>query len=115
MPALVTVAYPRPEAKDGKLPKDVFKFDLKYYLEQHMPLVQKLWAPLGLQSWAVTHNTDDAETYVVQAVLMWDSLEAFGAAAAPGEIATQVFGDVPNFTDIQPKLLKGDIVGGWQA
>lgn len=48
MPAVVTVAYPRPEG--------AVKFDIKYYIDKHMPLVGKTWGPKGLKSWTVTER-----------------------------------------------------------
>lgn len=48
MSAIVTVAYPRPSGE--------VKFDLKYYLDVHMPLVAKTWGPKGLKSWHVTER-----------------------------------------------------------
>jgi hypothetical protein len=48
MPAIITVAYPRPSGE--------VKFDLKYYIETHMPLVDKTWGPKGLKSWTVTER-----------------------------------------------------------
>lgn len=48
MPAIITVAYPRPSGE--------VKFDLKYYLDVHMPLVHKTWASKGLKSWTVTER-----------------------------------------------------------
>lgn len=57
----------------------------------------------------------DAEgPYVIQAVLFWDSVAAFDAAAV-GEGGPEVFADVPNFTDIKPVPLKGEIKGAWSG
>ncbi|KAI1869702.1 uncharacterized protein JN550_005683 [Neoarthrinium moseri] len=104
MPSFVTVAYPRPSGE--------VKFDLKYYLESHMPLVQKTWAEHGLKSWTVTEHAEGP--YVITAALKWDNLGAFDAAvAALG--GAEIFADVPKFTDIKPILLKGDVKGYWSA
>jgi hypothetical protein len=46
--------------------------------------------------------------------LTWDSAEAFGAAAAT-DGGEEIFADVPNFTDLQPIILKGDVKGTWSA
>ncbi|KAK9413303.1 hypothetical protein SUNI508_02502 [Seiridium unicorne] len=123
MSAFITVAYPRPSS--GEL-----KFDLNYYLDSHMPLVAKTWAPNGLKSWTVTEHarpvppSQNAKScaatlyaegpYAVQAILQWESIGAFDKAAGEAGAAV-VFGDIPKFTDIQPLLLKGDIKGSWTA
>ena len=51
---------------------------------------------------------------MIQAILQWESIEKFGAAAA-GEGGPEIFADVPNFTDIQPIVLKGEVAGTWSA
>ncbi|KAF3018859.1 hypothetical protein E8E14_007698 [Neopestalotiopsis sp. 37M] len=104
MPSLITVAYPRPSGE--------VKFDLKYYIDKHMPLVHKIWGPAGLKSWTVTEHSEGP--YVIQAILTWDSAEAFGAAAAT-DGGKEIFDDVANFTDLQPIILKGDVKGTWSA
>lgn len=45
----------------------------------------------------------------MQATLKWETVDAFNAAAA-GEGAKVVFGDIKNFTQAQPVLLKGEVV-----
>ncbi|KAI0178127.1 hypothetical protein BJ166DRAFT_39997 [Pestalotiopsis sp. NC0098] len=104
MPAVVTVAYPRPEG--------AVKFDIKYYIDKHMPLVGKTWGPKGLKSWTVTEHAEGP--YVVQAILHWESTEKFGTAAE-GDGGPEIFADVANFTDIQPIVLKGEVAGTWSA
>ncbi|KAF4984319.1 hypothetical protein FZEAL_470 [Fusarium zealandicum] len=84
-------------------------FDLEYYLKSHMPLVSSLWTPLGLQSWEVLTFPSDAP-YQVQATLHWKSADDFNAAAT-GESAEKVFGDIVNFTTAKPIVLKGEVVG----
>lgn len=100
----VTVIYPNTEGA---------KFDMKYYLATHMPLVSEKWGPHGLQAWRITQFTSTASgekpPYLVEAKLEFASLDAFHAAAkAEGG---PVFGDVPNFTDISPAVLFGDVKG----
>lgn len=58
--------------------------------------------------WDVLTFPADAP-YQVQATLRWKSLDDFNAAAA-GEAAKTIFGDIPNFTTAQPILLKGDVI-----
>lgn len=109
MPAAITVVYPRPSKPDTP-----FKFDYDHYYAVHMPLVQKAWAPKGLQSWTITEHKDADEPYFLQCSMSWDSVDDFTAAVASKDSA-EVFADVPNFTDIELKILKGDVVRVWKA
>lgn len=80
-----------------------------YYLKTHMPLVASSWTQYGLKSWKVVKFDDDAP-HSVQATLEWGSLDDFKKAAT-SESAAKVMGDVANFTDGQPTLGSGDVVG----
>lgn len=82
---------------------------MDYYLSTHMPLVQKNWSQYGLKSWKVIQFGDDAE-YQVQATLEWGDISNFQSAAS-SDSAGEVMGDIKNFTDGQPTLLSGDVVG----
>ncbi|KAG5978538.1 hypothetical protein E4U55_006088 [Claviceps digitariae] len=72
-------------------------FDLKYYLETHMPLAE---------SWDITHLAP-GQTFQIQAVLKFTSLAAWEQASLP-ETAGPVFGDLPAFTTAKPLVLKGE-------
>jgi len=98
MPATVTVLYPQG-----------VKFNMDYYMSTHMPLVGNKWTSYGLQSWKVLQFGDDAP-YKVQATLEWDSMESFQKAASGPEVK-DVMGDVPNFSDKDPVLMPGEVVG----
>ncbi|CAN8099713.1 unnamed protein product [Discula destructiva] len=108
MPAIITVVYPRPAKPDA-----TFKFDYDHYFNVHMPLVQETWGPKGLRSFTITEHKDPDEPYFLQCSMSWDSLEDFGKAST-SEDSAKVFADVPNFTDIKLKILKGDVVRKWQ-
>jgi uncharacterized protein (TIGR02118 family) len=82
------------------------RFDMAYYCEKHMPMVQ---ARIGA---ACTGFTVDAglgggapgqpAPYAAIGVLLLSSVEAFGAAMA--EHGAEIMGDVPNYTDAQPVI-----------
>jgi uncharacterized protein (TIGR02118 family) len=74
-----------------------------------MPLVQNKWSSYGLKSWKVIKFGDDSP-YCVQATLEWGSLDDFQKAAT-SDSAKEVLGDVPNFSDKDPVLMSGDVVG----
>ncbi|HXD72442.1 MAG TPA: EthD family reductase [Vicinamibacterales bacterium] len=91
----VSVLYP---AGAGK------KFDMSYYLTSHMPMVgRKLGAAMKGMSVDEGIGTAPPGTqapFVAVAHLMFDSLEAYGAAFA--QHGADIMADVPNYTDIQP-------------
>ncbi|KAH9879406.1 hypothetical protein J1614_002846 [Plenodomus biglobosus] len=97
--AIIIIAYPRTE-------KSTFNKD--YYVSTHIPLVEKIWKPLGLKSWTVGElNPDGPYSYSV--VMEFESLEAFGKATQdPGTKA--VMEDVANFSSEQPMLLHGGVI-----
>lgn len=101
MTVTITISYPRTSPPTP--------FDLDYYLSTHMPLVQEGWASKGLKSWSVI-TMDDASPYTVQALLQWESEEAFNAAAG-SEQGKGVFADIKNFTPGSPVKSVGKIVG----
>ena len=90
---IVSVMYPA----TGK------KFDLDYYLNKHVPMVQRLWGPLGLKGAQVLRGTgapSGAATYQLMALLDFGSLAQFQEAAK--QHGKEVMGDIANFTDVQP-------------
>ncbi|KAI0121183.1 hypothetical protein BJ170DRAFT_149255 [Xylariales sp. AK1849] len=97
MPIVINVMYPQAAASG---------WNMEYYLNQHMPLVEKHWGPQGLKSWTITTFGKDSPHYL-QAILLWESAESFAKAAHKDE----VMGDIKNFTTEQPALWVGDVVG----
>jgi uncharacterized protein (TIGR02118 family) len=93
----VSVFYPNEEGK---------KFDMDYYLNNHMPMVQeKLGA--ALKGGAVDQGLSGGgpgspATYVAMGHLLFDSVEAFQRAWEPH--AKAITKDIPNYTDIPPVL-----------
>ena len=82
------------------------RFDMDYYLGHHMPLVRERWSPMGLHEAKVVKGTGTpdgaAAPFQVMALLTFESVDAFGkAAAAHGE---EIFGDIPKFTDAQAQV-----------
>lgn len=105
MPARITVLYP--SATDAS-------FNMDYYMKTHMPLVMDSWGSYGLKSWEVSKivgtATGEDAPYTVQALLHFESLEKFQEAAS-GPKAPIVLGDIPNFSNKEPVILIGDVVG----
>lgn len=94
---IVTVMYPGGESA---------RFDHAYYSNTHMPLVRRLWNPMGLQQDQVTRGVAGpdgaAPAYVVTTLLTFDSMDSFKAAA--GQHGAEIFADIPNFYDGSPAL-----------
>ena len=89
------------------------RFDMAYYLEKHIPLVERLLTPFGLTKVEVDEGLSgfapgSAPNYKIINRLYFDTLENFqaGVAAAGGEI----FADVPHYTDIPLEIQVSNIV-----
>ena len=93
----VSVLYP--SGGDGK-------FDIDYYTGTHMPLVRKLLgSPLkniAVEQGLAGGTPGSAPAYLAMGHLYFDNVEAFQTAFAPH--ATEILGDLPNFTNTQPTL-----------
>ena len=81
-------------------------FDQDYYMQTHIPLVRRLWSPLGLQDVKVLRGVAGpdgaAPTYSIVALLSFASMDAFKAAAA--QHGAEIFADIPKFTNGKPVL-----------
>ncbi|KAF2636242.1 hypothetical protein P280DRAFT_510746 [Massarina eburnea CBS 473.64] len=98
--ATVSVFYP---AQEGA------KFDIDYYLATHMALVWKTWKPYGLINYKVT-KFGPGSTYAWGCTMEWENIEGFQKAGeAPG--AKEVFNDIENFSNVQPVIVAGEVVG----
>jgi uncharacterized protein (TIGR02118 family) len=98
--AQLIVGYPR---KEGAT------FDKDYYLATHMPLAAKHWKKHGMKSYTVTELDADGP-YLVTSVIDFESHEGFQAAVADPN-TKEVMDDVPNFSNVQPVLLHGSVIG----
>ncbi len=80
------------------------KFDMEYYVAQHMPMVQhKLGAAckrMAVDEGIAGGMPAAPATYAAMGHLYFDSLDAFQTAFAPH--AQAIMADIPNYTDIQP-------------
>lgn len=104
MSATLTILYPNEPSTT---------FDLDYYKNIHMPLVQKHWAKYGLKRWSICKflsSTDGLPLpYVCYGVIELESADRLEAALA--DIAMDaMISDVKNYTGIQPVMLLGEVV-----
>jgi uncharacterized protein (TIGR02118 family) len=91
---IVSVAYPKTATST---------FDHSYYMGTHVPLVDRLWGPLGLRNTTVLRGTGSlggAPPFELICLLDFTSQEAFTEAA--GAHADDIMGDIRNFTNVEP-------------
>jgi uncharacterized protein (TIGR02118 family) len=100
----VSVLYPRTES---------LKFDMKYYLERHIPMVK---AKLGaaLKSASVDEGLAGASpgqppSFAVIATLGFESVDAFQNAF--GQHAEAIMADLPNYTNAAPTIQISNVLG----
>lgn len=96
MAALVFVAYP---AGDGA------HFDRVYYVDTHLPLAERGWGEAGLESARAFFPPSDS-SYLAVAVLTFVDEAAIAVALALPATA-EIMGDLPNFTNASPLVLRG--------
>jgi uncharacterized protein (TIGR02118 family) len=82
------------------------KFDMTYYCEKHIPMVQRLLGS-ALKGTSVEQGIAGGApgapaTYMAMGHLQFDSIESFQASFGPH--MTQITGDIPNYTNAQPIL-----------
>jgi uncharacterized protein (TIGR02118 family) len=98
----ITVLYP---SKPG------CRFDVDYYLNTHMPMSSKL---LGTAIKAISveigrsgATPEDRPPFAAICGFTCETVQAFTDAFLP--VATQLQGDIPNYTDIEPIIQISDI------
>jgi uncharacterized protein (TIGR02118 family) len=103
----ITVLYENLAAPDEN-------FDFDYYILKHMSLVEKAWKPAGIEAWQVIRfeKTIDGATppYLAMAVVTFNGQDGANLALTLKE-TPEVVGDVPNFTNLKPILMLGDVAG----
>ena len=87
------------------------KFDMRYYCEKHMPMVQaKLGAAcksIAVEQGLAGGAPGAPAAFIAMGHLYCDSVDAFQKAFAPH--AKEIMGDIPNYTDIEPTLQISDV------
>ena len=100
---IVTVMYPESEGAT---------FDMDYYMNKHLRMVGEKWSSMGMKGTRVLRGVAGGEPgsvapYHVMVDVAFESLEAFHAAV--GEHGEEIFGDIPNFTNITPVVQISDM------
>ena len=82
------------------------KFDMTYYLERHMPMVQtrlgKACRRIEVDQGVAGGAPGSAPPYAAIGHLFFDSVEAFQTAFPPQ--ANTILSDIPNYTNTQPTM-----------
>ncbi len=86
-------------------------FDMDYYCDRHLPMVQKLLAP-ALKGVAVEQGIGggapgSSPAYVVMCHLLFESVEAFQAAF--GMHGEKIVSDISNYTNVQPTIQVSEV------
>ncbi|GIC94611.1 uncharacterized protein Aud_001940 [Aspergillus udagawae] len=95
-------------------PNDVdAKYDIDYYITNHMTLIEKHWSKYGLQGWSVTKYIPSldgaAPVYAFGSQVYWESEEGMKKAFESAE-AAEIMGDVPHFSNKPPIFLIGQTI-----
>ena len=99
---IVSVVYPKTASSH---------FDHTYYLQKHLPLVQRTYGANGMLSAKILRGTSSlggAPIYELIALLEFADMDSFLKAA--GAHSDEVMADVPHFTDIRPLVQFNDSV-----
>ena len=90
-------------------------FDYEYYEETHLPLVVSRWRDAGLVGAEALRGVSAADgteaAFFAMAFIRFETLDQFRAAVA-GEHASEILGDIANFTSVQPMMQVNEIIGG---
>ena len=83
------------------------RFDMNYYLNHHLPMVDRLLKPFGLQKVEVDEGLSGGApgspaNYKIICRLYFDTIENFQAAL--GSVGSEILSDVPVYTDIPVEL-----------
>ncbi len=88
------------------------KFDMSYYTERHMPMVQRLVGDacrrIAVQRGLSGSQPDSRPTYLALGHLYFDSIEVFKETFEPH--AAQIMADLPNFTNLKPTIQINEVV-----
>ncbi|KAK0763436.1 hypothetical protein N5P37_002813 [Trichoderma harzianum] len=85
-------------------------FDMTYYLEKHMPKVERIWKKHGLRSWHVTKYDSVLDgwkpLYLLGTTIEWGSEDDMKAALKDPDTA-EVFEDFENLGNTPPISVAG--------
>ena len=98
----IAAAYPREPGK---------KFDLDYYMNSHLPLVQQKFAPFGLTTIEVDQGLESPgggeSPFFAIGYLYFKDLDGFRQAYA--SVGASVIADISIYTDVKPMIQVGQL------
>jgi uncharacterized protein (TIGR02118 family) len=101
MPIALQVVYP---IMDGT------KFDFEYYTKTHMPMVREVVGQFMIGTTitkGLASGPDTPPGFHLIATHVFADQQAFDAGMA---VAGPVLADIPNFTNVQPQMLIGEVL-----
>ena len=97
----IAAVYPRQAGK---------RFDLDYYVKNHLPMVRRKFGPYGLTNAEVDKGVEglggDASPFFAIGYLYFKTLDDFHKAYAA--VGAEVVGDIPLYTDVTPMIQIGE-------
>ena len=88
------------------------QFDMNYYANQHMPMLQRLFGK-ALKGYEIDkgmagRSPDEPIPYLAIGYLYFDKLEDYEKSFGPN--AEQILADIPNYTNIQPLVQISEVI-----
>jgi uncharacterized protein (TIGR02118 family) len=87
------------------------KFDMTYYLDQHVPMVQRLLGSalkgVSVEQGISGEGPGSPAPYVTTCHLLFDSVQSFQASFAPH--AQGIMEDIPKYTNSEPIIQIGEV------
>ena len=87
------------------------KFDMKYYVTRHMPMVRELCGPacrsIAAEGGVGGGDPGSQAPYIAAGHLTFDSVAEFQKSFGPH--APEILGDIPNYTNTKPVVQISEI------
>lgn len=84
------------------------KYDIDYYVKNHMTLIEKLWSNYGLKGWSVTKYVPSLDgtppLYAFGSEVFWENEEGMKKAFESSTV-TEIMADISRFSNKPPDLL----------
>ena len=99
----ITIMYPNGEGKT---------FDMDYYSSKHMPMLANLFGD-ALKRYEIDkgisgRTPEEPLPFLAIGYLFFESVSAYNAAFGPN--AKKILGDIPNYTNIQPRVQISEVI-----